>query len=108
VILRLLIACLLAMTPVSAVACGDDDPPSNARTLVGVVVAVDALSLENIVSFTLRSEGREYEIFLRKGAEYSFPPQHLHEHVISAAPVQVQVEDEGRRRVAVGLDDATH
>jgi hypothetical protein len=104
-LLALIVAILL-----TAVACGDDAPSDPAReVLTGAVVAVDARSLTNIDSFTLRTEDDQLEIYIDDSHNYSdtgFLPQHLREHVITAVRVRVEAERRGDRLVAVAMTDA--
>jgi hypothetical protein len=76
------------------------------REITGPVLDVDARSLTEVVSFTVKSGDDRLEIFVDPDADYAFPPQHLHEHVISGEPVRVDVTESGNRLIAVTLDDA--
>jgi hypothetical protein len=77
-------------------------------TVEGVVVNVEATSLADITSFTIRTADGELLEFgleaLENGVE--FPPGHLAEHVASSAPVVVSYRDEGGRRLAIRIVDA--
>lgn len=74
----------------------------------GVVVAVDARSLTDVRSFSLRVAGGEVLVFsltsLENGAE--FPPGHLAEHIGSSAPIQVTYRDDGGSLSAIRISDA--
>jgi hypothetical protein len=78
------------------------------RTEVGVVIAVDSVSLTNVRGFTIRTpDGRTVEFRvgqLENGAK--FPPGHLAEHSATAVPILVTYRDENGERVAVRLEDA--
>lgn len=93
-----------------AVTCGGDEAGNrSAPVQTGAVVAVDARSLTDIESFTLRTDAGETEIFIDEGRDYSesgFLPQHLREHVITGVQVRVEVERQGDRLVATGMRDA--
>lgn len=79
-----------------------------ARTEVGVVIAVEAVSLTDVRAFTIRTADGRTIVFrvgvLENGAE--FPPGHLGEHQATAAPIRVTYRDEGGEHVAIRLDDA--
>ena len=78
------------------------------RSEVGVVVSVEALSLTDVRSFTIRTpDGRTVRFAvgrLENGAQ--FPPGHLGEHMATALPILVTYRDEGGEHVAVRLEDA--
>jgi len=77
-------------------------------TATGVVVAVDAASLAEVRSFTIRTPDLEVLEFavdaLENGAE--FPPGHLVEHITSGEPVIVTFRVEGGVRTAIRIEDA--
>jgi hypothetical protein len=74
--------------------------------LTGPVIGVSARSLTDVVSFTLRSEERTYEIFIDDDVRYSFPPPHLREHVISGVAVRVEIDRRAGRLFATSMRDA--
>jgi hypothetical protein len=79
-----------------------------ARMEVGVVVAVDAVSLTTVRGFTIRTvDGRTKEFKvgqLENGAQ--FPPGHLAEHKATAVPIVVTYRDENGEHIAIRLEDA--
>ncbi len=76
--------------------------------IVGVVTLVDAVSVSEVSTFTLRtSDGPSYEFEigpLENATE--FPPAHLHEHLATATPVRVFFTVEPSRLVAYRIEDA--
>ncbi len=74
--------------------------------LTGIVSDVEATSLVDVTSFTLRAEGEIYEIAIDPEITYSFPPQHLRSHAISSEPVKVEIEDRDGVLTALTLEDA--
>ena len=79
---------------VATTACGSDEPTSEgaARTITGVIVEIDARTIEEVESFTLLNRGREYLIRVDEQTEFAFPPGHLNEHRTTAEPVEVVTE----------------
>ena len=81
-------------------------PP--ARTEIGVVVSVDAVSLTDVRGFQIRTaDGRTVSFrvgSLENGAQ--FPPGHLGEHMATTQPVRVTYRDDGDQHVAIRLEDA--
>jgi hypothetical protein len=79
-----------------------------ARTEVGIVVSVEAVSLTDVRSFTIRTHDGRTVAFrvgqLENGAQ--FPPGHLGEHQATGSPIEVTYRDEGGEHVAIRLDDA--
>jgi hypothetical protein len=87
----------------------DPGAPAGARSIVGVIVGVDARSLTDVRGFTLRTTDGVTTVFdlgaLENGAE--FPPGHLVEHQATAQPVRVWYRTDGGRKLAIRLEDAT-
>jgi hypothetical protein len=83
-------------------------PPSDAATVDGVVVAVDARSLTDVRSFAVRTGDGRVLLFglaeLANGTQ--FPPGHLAEHQATATPVRVWYRDDGSSLEALYLEDA--
>lgn len=77
-------------------------------TATGVVVSVDARSLTDVRTFTLRIAGGETLVFrldtLENGA--AFPPGHLVEHIGSGVPIRVTYRDDGGTLRALQITDA--
>ena len=111
----LVLAALLA-------ACGSDSgrspvAPSPSATsapgvpespIEGVILEVNASSLSEVATFTLRADdGRswEFEVGPLENAE-EFPPAHLHEHQATSTPVRVFFRSEPSRLVAYRVEDA--
>ena len=81
---------------------------SPVRTEVGVVVAVESVSLGDVRGFTIRTADSRVVVFrlgaLENGAQ--FPPGHLGEHRATASPIRVTYRDEGADHIAIRLEDA--
>ncbi len=96
---------LLAATLAASAACGGgggEPPPSE---LTGQIVAIDGEGSE-IRSFTLASEGEEYEIFVAPEVDYGFDLAHLHEHETAGDPVRCRLEERDDRLYALTIEDA--
>jgi hypothetical protein len=93
-----------ASAPPSAVA----PSPALASPVTGVVVSVDSAGLSKVTGFTLRLPDGTQQAFrigvLENGAE--FPPGHLQEHALTAAPVRVSFRREGADLVVYRIEDA--
>lgn len=74
--------------------------------LTGVVIDVDARSITDIRSFTLKNLDKTYRIFIDPTQDYEFPPSHLRAHQAGAEPLAVEVEERGDRLVATAISDA--
>lgn len=83
--------------------------PSNAQSVVGVIVAVDSKGLDKVAGFTLRTGAGESLTFdlraLENGAQ--FAPGHLVEHQATGQRVRVWYRTQDGVRLAVRLEDAT-
>lgn len=77
--------------------------------VTGVVIAVDSTGLGSVSGFTLRlADGRTQAFrigILENGA--SFPPGHLKEHMVAAAPVRAFFRPEGSDLVVYRLEDGS-
>ena len=79
------------------------------KTVAGVVVAVDQVSLIEVRTFSLRTEGGEVLVFNVGDLDLSssaFPANHLREHMALATPVAVAYSEADGQRTAVRLGDA--
>lgn len=97
---------IVAIVALGAIAAFIASSPRTSMA-TGVVVAVDARSLTDVQSFTLRMAGGETLEFrlsrLQNGAE--FPPGHLTEHIASGGPVVVTYADQDGVLYAIRLAD---
>lgn len=82
--------------------------PPGTTPVVGVVVAVDARTLTDVRTFDLRTSDGTILRFglgeLQNGVQ--FPPGHLAEHKLTAAPVRVWYRTAGDQLLAIRLEDA--
>ncbi len=79
-----------------------------ASPVTGVVVSVESAGLAKVSGFTLRLPDGTQQAFrigiLENGAE--FPPGHLKEHALTAAPVRVFFRSAGSDLVVYRIEDA--
>lgn len=75
----------------------------------GVIVGVQAESLDEVRGFRLRTEAGQVVEFVIGTLENptEFPPSHLAEHQATGQPVRVLYLQQGESKVAVRLDDAS-
>lgn len=71
-----------------------------------MVVDIEASGIEDIESFTLRSDGADYEIHIAQDVTYGFPLSHLNAHRQQAEPVHVRIEDRDGKLTALSIEDA--
>ena len=87
------------------VACGGSD-----GTAAGLVVSIDTQGLGRVQGFTLRTQAGELvEFDIDRGTEITggaWPPEHLREHMATAAGVAVEYRQDDGRRVVIRLADA--
>jgi len=93
-----------------AVGCADDSDSTGAagggQTLRGRIVDVDARSLLEIESLTIRDDsGESYTVEARGLPLGEFTPSHLREHMVSGAVVEVTYHDEDGRLVLDAITD---
>lgn len=102
------VVAVAALVAIAVVAFGwGRDAPGERLTETGVVIEVDAVSLTEVLGFTIRTaDGRTVEFFvgpLENPAE--FPPAHLGVHLADGAPVRVTYRLGGPDRVVIRLED---
>ena len=96
---------LLLVAIVALAGCGSD-AAGGPREATGVVLAVDARSLTDVRSFTLKTQDETLEIRIDPDADYSFPPSHLRNHALSGEPVRVELDERGGDLFATEMEDA--
>ena len=101
--MRVLLVVLVAI--VAFAACGSDGA-EGAQEATGVVLAVDARSLTDVRSFTLKTQDETLEIRIDPHGDYSFPPSHLRNHALSGQPVRVELDERGGDLFATEMEDA--
>ena len=99
------LAAFIAATFLLATACGSDE-----RAVVGVIVDVQASSLAEVESFTLRTDDGELLTFrlapeAPRSGEEAFVASHLRSHASLAQRVQVVYREEDGELLAVRLKD---
>ena len=103
------LAALLLAAAVGSVSCrqpGQIGPPPP-DSVTGVVVSVESESLNEVTSFELKDGDVTYEIYIADDVDYGFPLSHLQEHVTSADPVTVDLEERDDDRIyALSIEDA--
>lgn len=102
---RLTVSCLLVA---ALAACADGDAPSGGapRELTGVVVGVRSPGLGDVRGFTLRSGDETYEVAIDPDVSYDFALPHLNDHLATAEPVRVEIDERGAKLFAVSIEDA--
>ena len=84
------------------------DPPLPPSPIDGVVVSVDALSLTEVLSFTIRTrDGNVFELAvgtLENATEFS--PSHLSEHQATSVPIRAFYRLENGIPVVYRVEDA--
>lgn len=94
----MLVVCLAALTALGGAACGDDsDSGSNgdsADSYTGIITEVESEGLNEVTSFELKTQDDDtVTILIDPSVDYEFPLGHLEEHRVTAAPVDVAVEE---------------
>jgi hypothetical protein len=91
------------------VACGGESAPESGapNELTGVIVDVDSERLGDVRGFRLRSEGETFEIAIDPDVRFDdFPLTHLSDHLASAEPVRVEIDERGGELFATSVEDA--
>lgn len=106
--LRRVPATLIVAVLVAACGSGGGGSNGGTETLAGVIVEIDARSIEDIESFTLLHHGREHEVVVTGQTQFAFAPGHLSEHRATSEPVEVEVERRDGVSYALTVRDARH
>ena len=87
-------------------ACSDEGVPAD-RTVHGVIVDIESgEGFGNVLSFSVRENGRNVEIFIDPELDYEdFPLSHLFAHRAGGDPVIVGVEERSGRLYARSISD---
>lgn len=104
---RFLVALVMAVA-FALPACGDDSNAGDgggSGTHTGIVTNVESEGLNEVSSFTLKSGDETFEILIDESVTYGFPLGHLEEHRVSAAPVEVEVEERDGDLYALSIVD---
>jgi hypothetical protein len=80
-------------------------PPAPDR-VTGVIIEIDSEAFGEVTSFKLKDGDVLYDIYIADDVDYSFPLAHLQEHVQSAEPVTVDLEERRDDRLyALTIED---
>ena len=101
----------LSIVLVTVVGCGSDEPataPADSAPdqVTGVVIDIESEAIDDIQSFSLKDGDVVYDVYIADDVEYGFPLGHLQEHVQSADPVAVDLEQRGDKLYALTIEDA--
>ena len=101
---RLFVSCLL--TCIVGMACSGPPAPTAPEVVTGVVVDVTSRGLGEVTGFVLKDGEETYGVEIDRNIEYGFPLDHLNEHRATGDPIRVELERQGRRWIALSLQDA--
>lgn len=106
-----LMAAALVVLVLAATACGETAEPTGrdkgeTEVIMGVLIDIDSVTLDEINGFTLKAGAEQYEVLIAGDVDYEFPLGHLHEHLEGSLPVSVTVEDRDGEFYALSIDDA--
>lgn len=101
---------VVLLVVLSFVACGGDEPPTTSaaeapESVTGVIVDIESAAINDVESFTLKDGDAVYEILIDTEVDYGFPLGHLQEHVQTAAPVEVDLEERDDKLYALSIVD---
>lgn len=100
---------VVVVVALSLSGCSSDpaaQPTDVTGPLEGVIVAIDSEALGDVTSFTLKDGDQTYEIYIAEDVDYGFPLGHMQEHVQTADPVSVEIEEREGKLYALSIEDA--
>lgn len=90
-------------------ACSDGDSGDSAEDtpdkITGVILSIESEGFDQVQSFKLKVDERIYTILIDPEIEYGFPLSHLSEHLRTAGPVTVELEDRSGDLYALTIED---
>jgi hypothetical protein len=91
-------------------ACAAPQPPAQTHVVRGVLLDVEAPSIQKVDSFTLRADdGRELHFTtapnFNQGVSHLMTPGHMRQHMALADPVEVTYRDDNGTLVALSAVD---
>lgn len=87
-------------------ACSKNTQADGAPSRVeGVIVHIDSIAIDDVNGFTLKDGEVTYDIRIADDVDYGFPLGHLQEHVQSAGPVAVDLEERDGKLYALTIED---
>ena len=94
------------------VACSPGAPAANVHTVRGVLLDVEAPSIQQVNSFTVRSDdGQELHFDtaanFNQGVSHLMTPGHMRQHMALAEPVEVTYRDDNGKLVALSAVDVS-
>ena len=92
------------------VACSPPRAAAQTETVRGVLIDVEARGLQQLDSFTVRTDDGQELTFVpapnfNQGESHAMTPGHMRQHMALADPVTVTYRDEGGRLVALSATD---
>jgi hypothetical protein len=97
---------IIVLVIASACASEGAKGPAAPDQVTGVVIDIVASEIDDIQSFTLKDGDAQYDIYIADDVEYGFPLGHLHEHLQTADPVTVDLEERDDDRLyALTIED---
>ncbi|MGI8407943.1 MAG: hypothetical protein ACR2L3_05475 [Actinomycetota bacterium] len=107
---KIMAAVLVLLVSVTTACDGEAEPTGldegGTEVIVGVLIDIDSVTLDEINGFTLKAGAEQYEVLIADDVDYEFPLGHLHEHLEGSLPVSVTVEDRDGKFYALSIDDA--
>ena len=91
-------------------ACSPPQAAAQTQTVRGVLIDVQARGLQQLDSFTVRTDDGQELTFtpapnFNQGESHAMTPGHMRQHMALADPVTVTYRDEGGRLVALSATD---
>lgn len=85
---------------------GSEDPAGETPDKVtGVILSIESEGFDQVQSFKLKVDERIYTVLIDPEIEYGFPLSHLSEHLRTAGPVAVELDDRAGDLYALTIED---
>lgn len=85
---------------------GSEDSTENApEEITGVILSIESEGFDQVQSFKLKADERIYTVLIDPEVEYGFPLSHLSEHLRTAGPVTVKLDDRSGDLYALSIED---
>jgi hypothetical protein len=82
-----------------------DSVPETPEQITGVLLSIESGGFDQVESFKLKVDEHIYTVLIDPELEYGFPLSHLSEHLRTAGPVTVRLDERDGDLYALSIED---
>jgi hypothetical protein len=95
----------LALSALLISGCSGEPAEETPERITGVILSIESEGFDAVQSFKLKVDEQIYTVNIDPDVEYGFPLSHLNEHLQTAGPVEVHLDDRGGDLYALSIED---